>query len=126
MWKPPQRPSHKVTQAFNDGIITIYQEEDTAAPGYTPVSDLTRKISLRYEELRLGLQRFYTAKQNHIQIKRVVRCPWRDCVSTQDIAKTEDGAKYRIEMVQRVPDTYPASMDLTLSDLSSSSTGGAI
>lgn len=117
MWKAPRRPTHEVTQAFNDGIVTVYNEKDSAQPGYAPVPEWTQKAVLRYEERRLGLQRYYTAKQNQVQVKRVLRCPLLRTVSTQDIAKTENGTPYRVELIQLVPDMFPPAMDLTLVDL---------
>ena len=43
--------------------------------------------------------------------------PWkkyRPEVSSQDVAVTQDGRQYRIDLVQRVQDVSPPSMDLTL------------
>lgn len=113
MWKAPNRPKGAVSQTYNDGIVTIYQAEDIAQPGYRPEARLTKKVSLRYEEQRLGIQRYYAALQNQIGVSRVIRCPRQD-VSTQDIAVTEDGRQYRIDLVQRVDNVWPPSLDLTL------------
>ena len=104
-WRAPYRPGSEVTQPYNDGVVTVYAVTDTA---------LIRKVTLRYEEQRLGIQRFYSGKQNQAEIERVVRTPRLGCVSSQDVAVTEDGRQYRIDMVQSVPDIWPASMDLTL------------
>ena len=92
----------------------MYAVTDAARPGYQPKPSLTRKAVLRYEEQRLGLQRFYSGKQNQVELERVIRTPRLSCVSSQDVAVTEDGRQYRIDMVQSVPDVWPASMDLTL------------
>ena len=36
-------------------------------------------------------------------------------VTSQDVAITEDGRQYRIDLVQSVDEVYPPSVDLTLS-----------
>lgn len=113
-WRAPHRPDSEVTQAYNDGVVTVYAVTDAARPGYQPKPALIRKVTLRYEEQRLGIQRFYSGKQSQAEIERVVRTPRLSCVSSQDVAVTEDGRQYRIDMVQSVPDIWPASMDLTL------------
>lgn len=112
-WTAPYRPANEVTQDYNDGIVTIYAVTDSALPGYQPKPELTEKIVLRYEEQRLGIQRYYAAMQNQIQIERVIRVP-RAEITNQDIAETENGVKYRIDLVQTVDLVYPPSLDLTL------------
>ena len=117
MWKAPYRPSNQVTQPFNSGLVKIYTVENVAAPGYKPEEKLVYKLTLRYEEQRLGIQRFYSGQQNQSQIERVIRTPRAGGVSNQDVAITEDGHKYRIDLVQAVMEVYPPSQDLTLARL---------
>lgn len=119
-WKAPFRPrtDNGVTQCFNDGIITIYNTRDNAEPGYSPKIELTEKATLRYEERSLGIQRYYSAAQNQIEVQRVVRVPHYPGITNQDIAKTEDGAYFRIDLVQAAVDVYPPCMDLTLAKYS--------
>lgn len=92
----------------------VFAVADTAEPGYKPVEGLTFKAALRYEERRLGIQRYYEGKQNQAQIERVLRVPRVPGVSSQDVAVTEDGKQYRIDLVQATTDVFPESMDLTL------------
>lgn len=99
--------------AFNDGHVRVYTVTDAGAPGRKPVESLALKTILRYEELRLGVYRHYVARQAQVEIARVIRCP-RTSVSTQDIAVTEDGEQYRIDLVQVVPGVMPPAMDLSL------------
>ena len=113
-WKAPYRPSHEVTQGYNSGVVTVYAVTDSARPGYQPAETLTEKIKLRYEEQRLGLQRYYDAMQNQIQVERVIRVPRAGQVTSQDVAETEDGRRYRIDLVQTVDGVWPPSQDLTL------------
>ena len=128
-WKAPYRPSNEVTQSYNSGVVTVYAVTDSARPGYQPVEQLTEKIKLRYEEQRLGIQRYYNAMQNQIQVERVIRTPRHGQITNQDVAITEDGRQYRIDLVQTVQNVWPASQDLTLAkieqiyDVSESDTG---
>lgn len=102
---------------------------DAGPPGGLPVEKPVKKAVLRYEERRLGLQRYYEGKQNQVEVERVLRTPRRKGVSSQDLAVTEDGQQYRIDLVQSATDVYPPSMDLTLTritqkyDVSNSDTG---
>ena len=113
MWKAPYRPKDEITQGINDGTVTIYAQIDVSNPGYQPKLQLKKKIALRYEERKLGIQRYYAAAQNQIRVERVIRVPQTGKVTSQDVAITEDGAKYRIDLVQKA-DVYPSSVDLTL------------
>ena len=114
MWKAPNRPNHEITQPYNDGMVTIYAAEDVAKPGYAPKVELTQKVILPYAEQRLGIQRYYQGMQNQMEIERVIRVPKSVPVNSQDVAQTEDGRRYRIDLVQNVLDVYPPSLDLTL------------
>ena len=113
-WKAPYRPSNEITQDYNDGLVEICTVTDAAEPGRMPVERLALKIKLCYEERSLGLQRYYSGKQNQVEVQRVIRTPRRKEVSSQDVAVTEDGVQYRIDLVQPVIGVYPPSMDLTL------------
>ena len=115
--KNPFRPRKEaqVTQCYNDGAVKIFETADEAANGYLPVVTRTAKGTLPYQERRVGLQRYYEAKQNQIRVERVVRVPappWE--ITSLDDAQTEDRKNYRIDLVQIVPDVYPPSLDLTL------------
>lgn len=116
MWKAPNRPDNRISQTFNDGIVNIFRESNTAAPGRLPEIALTPVVSLKYEERRLGLQRYYEGKQNQLRVERVIRVPHQlaEAVSTMDTAITEDRRQYRIDLIQFVPDVYPPADDLTL------------
>lgn len=114
LWKAPNRPKHEITQPFNDGIVKIYTVQNSAPPGYKPVETETLLCTLRYEERTVGINRFYTAKQNMVEIEKVLRVPDQFQITTQDVAITEDGQKYRIDQIQRIRDVYPVSLDLAL------------
>ena len=63
------------------------------------------------------MTRFYAAKQNNIQIDRVIRCPAVPGIDSQDVAVTEDGLQYRIEQIQTVDNIWPACVDISLSKI---------
>ena len=118
-WKAPYRPrtDNGVTQNFGDGVVSIYTVKDVAKPGYQPKLQTTLKCKLRYEEQRLGIQRYYSGRQNQVEIERVLRVPRYGGITNQDVAVTEDGRQFRVDMVQNVTDVYPASLDITLAKI---------
>lgn len=115
--KKPTRPNNEISQQYNSGLLVVYSVSDEAEAGYQPKPALSEKVRLRYEERRLGLNRLYLARQDQVEISRVVRVPRHLEVSPQDVAITEDGRQYRIDSVQAVQDVWPASMDLSLAQL---------
>lgn len=114
MRQSPFRPNNEISQAFTSGIVKIYRVQDAAEPGYQPKPSLTRTVTLRYEEQRAGLTRYYAARQNNVTVERVVRVPKGPAFSPQDVAVTEDGRQYVIDMVQIVQGVWPACLDVTL------------
>ena len=114
-WQKPNRPNDEISQTYNDGMVMICETTDAAKPGYMPDPAATEKARLRYSEQRLGINRAYLGRQSQTEIDRVVRVPKMDKIHVQDIAVTEDGKQYKIDLVQSVPGVYPPSIDLTLS-----------
>ena len=111
--RAPYRPSNEITQTYNDGTVTIYAVADGSAPGYQPVKTATEKFHLRYADRKLGLTRIYQARQNHVEILKVIRVP-KVAISTKDAAVTHDGMQYSIDTVQEAMGVYPPSLDLSL------------
>lgn len=111
--RKPFRPDTEISQTYNDGVVEIYETSDVAEPGYQPVITATLKLSLHYQERVLGITRMYLSRQDHAEIKKVIRVPRRAVVS-QDLAKTHDGQWFRIDSVQAVEGVWPASLDLSL------------
>ena len=118
--KTPFRPRKEaeITQTFNDGVVTIYTVLDGAASGYLPEPVLTELVKLCYQERKLGIKRYYSAKQNMIHAERVIRVPRSPAysINNQCVAETEDHVRHRIDLVQIVPDVYPPCQDITLVD----------
>ncbi len=117
MRRKPTRPDNEISQTYNSGLLTVCDVSNEASPGDFPAERLTKKVSLRYEERRLGLNRLYLARQSNVEIVRVVRTPYRPEVSPQDVAVLPDGRVYRIDAVQLAVGVYPPSMDLSLAKM---------
>ena len=118
MWKAPGRPKREITQPFTSGIVKIYRTANGAKPGHKAAEILQDPpVTLRYEEQRMGVTRYYAAKQANIQIDRVLRCPRIAGIDTQSVAETEDGEQYRIEQIQTVDNIWPACVDISLSKI---------
>lgn len=117
MWKAPFRPREEaISQSYTDGLVRIYAVTgDEARPGYQPKKELEVKGKLAFAIQRVGIQRFYQAKQNQVQINRVLRVPRGFPITNQDVAMVVGEAEqYEIYQVQTVDDVYPPSYDLTL------------
>ena len=115
MYRKPNRPAHDITQPFNSGIVKIYKTENSAKPGHKVAEQLKNPpVTLRYDEQRTGVTRYYAAKQANIQIDRVIRCPAVPGIDSQDVAVTEDGMQYRIDQIQVVKNVWPACVDISL------------
>lgn len=114
-WKKPDRQTGAITQPLNDGIVQICDVVNAAEPGFKPIDKLLPKGRLRYENQRVGIQRYYQAMQNQVQVDRVIRVarpPF--LITSQDVAVTEDGREYNIRQVQSVDNCWPECLDLTL------------
>ena len=128
--KAPYRPrtdSKRAAEVYNDGVVVIYDVRDDAVMGFMPSPVYQVKTTLAYQERKLGIKRYYDARQNQVRVERVIRVPKPSGVfqpegdapepmriTSQDAARTEDGKLYRIDLVQSVPDVFPPSLDLTL------------
>ena len=113
-WRAPHRPDNEITQELNSGVVYIYSVKDSAQPGYQPKPELKLKLTLRYEEQRLGINRLYLSRQNQAEVKKVIRVPRQDSISNQDVAILENGSQYSIDYAQTVQDVYPPCLDLSL------------
>lgn len=114
MRQTPFRAGNEISQSFNSGVVSIYRLIDVGEPGYAPVPRLDLRVRLHYEERKLGLIRYFSASQNQVKVEKVLRVPRRAEISPQDVAVTQDGRQYRIELIQMAESVYPPSLDLTL------------
>ncbi len=100
-------------QTYNDGVASIYTVGNIAEPGNMPKDGLTFKVGpLRYEERKVGITRFWTAKQFDVKIDMIIRTPKNLAVFTEDIAVLPAG-QFQIKQVQ-YPEEEKYSMDLSL------------
>ena len=112
--KLPFRSDNLISQPLNDGIVQICRVVDVSEPGYRPVEKLEPIVTLRYENQRVGIQRYFSGMQNQIQVDKVIRVQKALEITNQNVAVTEDGAEYRIDLVQDVTGVFPRCVDLTL------------
>lgn len=89
---------------FDDGVVRIYNVENTAEPGNKPKEALVYKASFYFAYDELGIQRHYTALKANELIESVI-CTHQDrSVKIYDIAVMEDGDQFRIVMLQPTTD----------------------
>lgn len=112
--KLPFRSDNLISQPLNDGIVQICRVVDVSESGYRPVKKLEPIVTLRYENQRVGIQRYFSGMQNQIQVDKVIRVQKALEITNQNVAVTEDGAEYRIDLVQDVTGIFPRCVDLTL------------
>ena len=105
------------SQVHNDGVVKIYSVSDASESGGMPTQRLDYKCLLNYRSRTVGLQRQNYAMQDGVEISMLLRCPYLDAVSTQDIAIPIDGKQYKIRRIQRPEDIEPPVMDLELARL---------
>ena len=107
----------KKLQPLNDGFLQICEVADTSEPGEMPEQGITVLWEHAFAERIVGSKRFYEALRESSRIDMVVRCHLnRDC-TTHHIVQMPDGEQYEIKQVQRILDTDPKAMDLSLERL---------
>ncbi len=85
---------------FDDGILAICDVINAAPPGKKPVYALKEKAAYYYGYEKLGVTRYYQAKQADQQVECVVAVPGWEDIKTTDICVLEGGVQYKIAMVQ--------------------------
>lgn len=99
-------------QTFCDGIVSIAKEEKTANGGLRPTTTDVPCWSLRYQERKVGITRYFEALRADIAIAMVIRVP-RLPITTQHIAVIGK-QRYKIIQVQAVTDASRPCLDLSL------------
>lgn len=98
-------------QTFNDGFLKVYAVDDKGDGEYK----LTLKHGkLRYDERTVGIDRYYKAKQDNVEITKVLRIPRLRGISTQDVAVLENGEQYHIRRAVPPQNVTPPCWDLSL------------
>ncbi len=104
-----------ITQTYNDGIADIYSVKNSAANGDFPIEVLELKIkTLCYQELTVGMGRFWEASQENTKIERLLRIPRINIIKRGDVIIPIDGEQYKIVQIQFPKGIVPASMDISL------------
>lgn len=115
MWIQPNRPNHKISESFNDGVVQLFSARDVSDIGRAPVIELELIHTLHFAEKRVGVTRYYQARQAQVEVDRVIRVQYVPGIHTNIIAKIDD-KEYRIDQIQTVEDVYPRCLDLTLTE----------
>ena len=93
---------------FNRGTVRIYEtDEDDEI-----LSDTGK--SFKFGEKKIGINRYYAARQNDIELAKVIYIHRNLNVSTQHAAVI-NGTRYKIEQVQQEFNSNPPSTVLSLS-----------
>lgn len=96
--------------SFNDGICSIYSEDEEGHKKY-------KYERLGFTERTLGYKRYFTAKAAQVKTSAVIRIPRIKGIDNHDILEIRGIGKYDIELIQNVSDSNPLSLDLTLREL---------
>lgn len=99
-------------QTFCDGIVSIVKEEKTANGGLRPTTTDVPCWSLRFQERKVGITRYYEALRADVKVAMVIRVP-RVSITTQHVAVIGT-QRYRIVQVQAVTDVSRPCLDLSL------------
>lgn len=98
---------------LDDGIVTIYELTNVAAPGEMPREILRPLNSFYFGRRTIGYNRLYTAHGVNKRIDLLIRI-WRADVTAGQYAII-NGVQYRVDAVQQLTDeTGLAVTDLTL------------
>lgn len=94
-------------QTFNDGLVNIYQLDSE--------EKLVLKIGpLRYQELVVGLTRFWVARQLKVQVDKLIRIQRLSEISTRDVAVLGDGSQFLIKQIQLKTDLPVVDLSLEI------------
>lgn len=93
---------------FNDGVAAVYETDENDAV----IVDSVKKY--RYGEEKIGVTRFYSAKQHDIDLQKVIHVHLAQNLRT-DMAVIIDDTCYKVEQIQHSKLTNPPSTVLSLS-----------
>ena len=95
-------------QTFNDGVMYLYETDDNDR-----IIENSKK-AFRFGNRTIGVKRYYSARQNDIELKKVIHIH-RNLDIVTDMAAVIDNTRYKIEQVQHYADTNPPVTVLSLS-----------
>lgn len=93
---------------FNDGVVDIYDTDEDDAIINNSVNQF------RFGKRTLGVNRYYQARQNDIELALVIHIHKNLNIHTQNAAVINK-TRYKIEQVQQLSDTNPPVTVLSLS-----------
>ena len=94
---------------FNDGILAIFSINES--------DELVPIISgIRFGRRTVGSKRFFEAYEYQHRVDEVVRIPYTAPILANDVAVIEN-VQYNILQVQKIFDTMPKCLQLTLEEL---------
>lgn len=102
----------KQSETFNDGVLNVCQSKDG-------VIIENKANSIRFGNKTYGVQRFFKAEASGNQIDRMIATPFNDFINREDILELtdfKDNVKklYEIVMIQKIFDSAPKSLLITL------------
>ena len=112
--------NQKKQQTFNDGVVSIYKVANTAADGDMPKDGIVLKYSkTRFHKRTVGIQRYWTAMQNQVQIDKLLRIPQIGDIYPGYVAiiNGDTTKQYTVKQIQEPEDIYPPSYDISLERL---------
>lgn len=93
--------------AFNSGILKIYNTDDEGE-----IINGSYK-QYRYGDRTIGVKRYFSARQNDIELDKVVHIHQNISLRTDD-AVVINGTRFKIEQIQHLYDTNPKCTVLSL------------
>ena len=111
--RTPYRPTHDVSQPFNDGVAYFYEQQNIADDGDKPELQATLKGKLPFENQRLGINRLYLSRQHQAEIVKVIRVERRN-IAIHDLVVIDQNQTYSVDSIQDVLDVLPPSVDVAL------------
>lgn len=104
----------KPFEPFADGIVQICTVTNIAEEGDRPKDGLHPMYTLPFDYKTVGCDRYWKAAQADVKISIAISVPFRPKISTQSIAIMGDDTQYYIRQAQRITDTRPQTLKLSL------------
>ena len=97
-----------LNRCFGAGVMYLYETDDN-----DKIIENSKK-AFRFGNRTIGVKRYYSARQNDIELKKVIHIH-RNLDIVTDMAAVIDNTRYKIEQVQHYADTNPPVTVLSLS-----------
>lgn len=104
----------KPFEPLADGMVQICTVTNIAEDGDRPKDGLHPVYTLPFDYKTVGYDRYWKAAQADVKISMAISVPFRPEISTQSIAVMGDNTQYYVRHVQRITDTRPQTLKLSL------------